>query len=302
MHIPVLSQETLQYLDPKPNQNFVDSTVGEGGHALQILQKNAPGGKVLGIDWDQASLYALESRIAKHESGKRLVLARGNFADIERIVRQNDFDPVHGVLMDLGMSSWQLEQSGRGFSFLRDEPLDMRFNSEDDGGGHMRPTAEEMVATCSEVYLGRILSEYGGERFSKRIARAVVARRRKGRISRTRDLASIVLSAIPARFRHQKIHAATRTFQALRIAVNDELSNTEKGFWGALRVLEEGGKIVVVSFHSLEDRTVKNLLKDAERQGIVSIRTKKPVTPSSEELGANPRSRSAKLRAAIKVS
>ena len=294
MHIPVLQKEVIEYLDPKPNENFIDCTIGEGGHSLAILEKNAPKGKVLGIDADAEVIkntkYYIQNTIYKN----RVVLVSDNFANLKEIVRREKFIKVCGILLDLGMSSWHLEESGRGFSFLRNEPLDMRYNLENP------LTAEKIVNYWSKSEIEKILREYGEERFAKKIAERIIESRAKP-IETTFQLIEIIKSVIPRKYQAGRLHPATRTFQALRIVVNDELNNLEKTLPQAINVLNRGGRLVVISFHSLEDRIVKNFLKKCGGDAYVKLITKKPIGPSKEEIINNPRSRSAKLRAAIKI-
>ena len=216
----------------------------------------------------------------------RLILVNDSYTNLKKIVKKYKFGPISGILFDLGMSSWHLEESGRGFTFLKDELLDMRYSLEND------LTAEEIVNNYSQEKIEKILKEYGEERFAKRIAKRIIHHRP---IKSTFQLVEIIKKAIPGK--RTKIHPATRTFQALRIAVNDELNNLEKALLQAVEVLEKGGRIIVISFHSLEDRIVKNFFKDSNLKVLV----KKPVIPSQEEVKTNRRSRSAKLRAAIKT-
>ena len=285
-HIPVLQKEVLEYLSPKPNQNFIDCTIGEAGHTLAILEKNKPEGKVLGIEWD-IELYKNLSKLTIN----KLSLVNDNFVNLKEIVERERFKPVYGIIFDLGMSSWHLEESGRGFSFLRNEPLDMRF------GVQNELTAEEIVNKWKAKDIEKVLEEYGEERFAKRIAKNIVEIRKFKPIETTFQLLDVIKKAVPGWYQHRKIHFATRTFQALRIAVNDELNNLRKALPQALEILEPGGRIVVISFHSLEDRIVKNFFANQK----FKILTKKPITPSEEEIKINPRSRSAKLRAILKI-
>lgn len=298
MHIPVLLKEVLTHLDPRENQNFVDCTVGEGGHAFEILKHTAPGGKVLGIDRDGEALRKLE--LEKDRQGgqmaERLTLVQGNFTRLGAIIRKEGLEPVQGVLFDLGLSSWQLEESGRGFSFLRDEPLDMRF---DPISAPPSPTAAEILKRYPLQELENVLRRYGEERFAGRIARAIVKVRKTKAPVRTKTLAQLIASVVP-NFGRTKIHPATRTFQALRIAVNDELANLQQGLEKALEALTPGGKIVCIAFHSLEDRIVKNFFRDRAKRGQLILLTCKPVTPTLSEKNKNLRSRSAKLRSAMK--
>jgi len=282
----------VRFLDPKPDENFVDCTVGEGGHAMAILERTKPFGMVLGVDADPLILEELKRKVEGTDYGRRLVLVCGNFANLSDIVEKYTFKRVSGVLFDLGLSSWHLEESRRGFSFLRNEPLDMRYNPENP------LTAEAIVNFWSLRAIERILRVYGQERFARRIAGEIV---RSRPLRTTVDLVMAVERATPSWYHRRRIHFATKTFQALRIAVNNELENLERALPQALDILDEGGRLVVISFHSLEDRIVKNFLREKFREGVVKILTKKPVRPSKEEVIENPRARSARLRAALKV-
>ncbi len=292
IHTPVLKKEVIEYLNPKLNENFIDCTVGEGGHTASILERNGPKGKVLGIELDPGLYQQLKQTAAVPN---RLILINDSYANLKEIVKECKFKPVEGILFDLGMSSWHLEKSKKGFSFLRNELLDMRYDSKNQNN----LTAYKIINEYSQEEIEKILSEYGEERFSKQIAREIVGVRKIRPIKTTFDLVGIIKRAIPYRYLHQKIHFATRTFQALRIAVNDELENLKEGLNQSLEVLEAGGRLVVISFHSLEDRIVKRFFK--EKSSSLGILTKKPITPSEIEIKINVRSRSAKLRAAIKI-
>ena len=292
IHIPVLKKEVIEYLKPKPNENFIDCTVGEGGHTTSILERNGPKGKVLGIELDPGMYQQLKQTAVVPN---RLILINDSYTNLKEIVKECEFKPIQGILFDLGMSSWHLEKSKKGFSFLRNELLDMRYDSKNQNN----LTAYKIINEYSQEEIEKILSEYGEERFSKQIAREIVGVRKIRPIKTTFDLVGIIKRAIPYRYLHQKIHFATRTFQALRIAVNDELENLKEGLNQSLEVLEAGGRLVVISFHSLEDRIVKRFFK--EKSSSLGILTKKPITPSEIEIKINVRSRSAKLRAAIKI-
>jgi len=270
MHTPVLRKEVLEILDPQSNDNFIDATIGFGGHSKDILEKVKPNGKVLGIEWDKEVFEKLKE--------ERLILVNDSYVNLEKIVKENNFKPVSGILFDLGISSWALEGSGRGFSFKKNEPLDMRFSLDND------LTAEQILNTYSEKEIEAILKEYGEERLAKVIARRIVKKRP---IKTTFEL----LKLIPTKTRPQ------RTFQALRIAVNDELNNVRTGLEQAFNVLEKGGRIGVISFHSLEDRIVKQFFKN--NKGLEAL-NKKPITPSKEEMENNYRSHSAKFRGAVR--
>ncbi|MGB9684648.1 MAG: 16S rRNA (cytosine(1402)-N(4))-methyltransferase RsmH [Candidatus Bathyarchaeales archaeon] len=293
MHFPVMKDEVLRFLDPKPGEDFVDCTVGEGGHALAVLEQNKPHGRVLGIDFDPEILKNLMLKVKNTGFEKRLILVCDNFVNLEVIAKKCGFQRVYGVLFDLGLSSWHLEESGRGFSFWKNEPLDMRYNP------HVGAlTAAEILNTWSQKDIEHVLRLYGEERFARQIAKEIV----KSRPLRTTvDLVMAVERATPPWYHRRRIHFATKTFQALRIAVNSELENLEKALPQALDILCSRGKLAVIAFHSLEDRIVKNFLKAKAKEGVVKILTKKPVRPSREEIAENPRARSAKLRVAIKV-
>ena len=296
-HIPVLQNEVLKYLDPKPNQNFIDCTIGEGGHSAATLEKNAPKGKVLGIELDPElyeKLQAAKLKVKNEKLKNRLILVNDSFANLKEIVKRERFPAVSGILFDLGMSSWHLEESGRGFSFLKNGPLDMRYSPQNP------LTAEKIVNYWSKSEMEKILREYGEERFAKKIAEKIIEARQSKPIKTTSQLVEIIKKAVLSRYRHQKIHFATRTFQALRITVNDELNNLEKALPQTLEILKPGGRLVVISFHSLEDRIVKNFYRDSSPEKL-KILTKKPIRPTPEEIKINPRARSAKLRAAIKL-
>ncbi len=293
IHIPVLLNEVLKYLDPKPNENFLDCTIGEGGHARAILEKNGPRGKVLGIDQDLKQIENCKSKMADFK--KRLILVCDNFVNLKKIVKRENFKPISGILFDLGLSSWHLERSGRGFSFLKNEQLDMRFDLKND------LTAKKILNEYPENEIEKILKDYGQERFAKKIAKEIVKERKVKKIEKTFQLVGIIKRATPKFYHYQKIHFATKTFLALRIAVNKELENLKLVLPQTIDVLEKSGRLVIISFHSLEDRIVKNFLKEFFKKGQIKILTKKPIRPSLEEIKINPRSRSAKLRAAIKT-
>lgn len=286
IHTAVLQKEVLELLNPEKNENFIDCTIGEGGHTALILEKNGPEGKVLGIDLDPQQIENYKNR---------LILVNDSYVNLLKIVDKNNFGPVSGILLDLGMSSWQLEISGKGFSFQKDEPIDMRYDKS------QFLTAKIIVNEYSEVKIEKILKEYGEERFAKQIAQKIIEERKIKKIESTFQLIEVIKKAISSKRSYSKIHCATRTFQALRIAVNDELNNLNKVLPDIISVLSPGGRIVIISFHSLEDRIVKNFFRDKEKEGEIKILTKKPLTAQFDELEANPRSRSAKLRAFTKI-
>lgn len=293
LHRTVLLDEAVHYLDVRFNENYIDCTLGGGGHTEAILKRNGPHGKVLALDLDPEALNRMRSRSEGY--AKRLILRESNFSHISEAATENGIAPVSGILYDLGLSTDLIKASGRGFSFQTDEPLDMRFSPKH------TVTAEHIVNSWNEKDLADVIFAYGEERFSRRIAKALVLARKKQRIRTTGELISLIESSVPACYRHGRIHCATRTFQALRIAVNDELGVLEKSLQRAFDLLKNNGRIVVISFHSLEDRIVKNFFRNyaKEKKGI--ILTKKPVTPSEKEIKENPASRSAKLRAFMRT-
>ena len=271
----------------------MDGTLGEGGHALSILEKTSPEGKLLGID---CSPEIIENCKLKIENFKeRTILVCDNFVNLKEIVKKQNLKRVHGILFDLGLSSWHLEESGRGFSFLRRESLDMRYNPENP------LTAEKIINYWLEIDIEKVLREFGEEQFSNRIAKEIIKVRKIKPIKNTLQLVEIVKGAVPSWYQHRKIHFATKTFQALRIAVNDELNNLEKVLPQTLEILNSGGRLVIISFHSLEDRIIKNFFKNQAKEGLLKILTKKPIQPTEEEIKINPRARSSKLRVAIKI-
>ena len=284
MHKPVLIKEVLEYLNPQAGENFIDCTIGFGGHTLDILKKIKPNGKVLGIDFEKSSLKE-----------DRLILANGNFADLKEIVEKFSFNKINGILLDLGLSSWHFDKSNRGFSFKGEESLDMRLNLKSE------LTAEEIVNEWPEQELIKIFEEYGQERYSKSIAKSICGNRIVKRIKKTNQLREIIKQSVPSGYKHNRINFATKIFQAIRIAVNDELNNLIKTLPQALSLLESKGRLAVISFHSLEDRIVKNFFRDEFKKGNLEILTKKPIIPSREEIILNPRSRSAKLRVIKKI-
>lgn len=314
-HVPVMLAEVLKYLRPVSGGHYVDGTIGGGGHTAAILTQSAPEGKVLGIDVDPRALARVGERLATEIRQGRLFLAQGNYSEMVRLVEQADFAPVQGILLDLGFSSDQMEDPERGFSFSADGPLDMRLNQA------REVSAAELVNTASEQELADIFWRYGEENRARQIAWRITRAREKGAITRTTQLAQLAAAGVP--FKPGMIHPATRVFQALRIAVNAELQHLEKVLPQLLDVLmagkkqaeqnEGGGRIVIISFHSLEDRLVKGFMRREASDCIcppglpvcvcnhrarLRLLTPKPVTPGSEEIAANPRARSAKLRAA----
>ncbi|HLG20217.1 MAG TPA: 16S rRNA (cytosine(1402)-N(4))-methyltransferase RsmH [Bdellovibrionota bacterium] len=287
-HVPVMVAEVMELLDVQRGRHYVDFTVGGGGHAETILDASAPDGHLMGFDRDSAAVRRSEERLRRF--GRRVRILHGELAKAPLRLSEAALPRIHGVLIDCGVSSEQLEDPRRGFSFDRSGPLDMRMDPT------VGRTAEEWLAHVHEKELADVLFRFGEERFSRRIARAIVAARKRKRISTTGELADIVRSALPSAVRSRSIHPATRTFQAIRIRINDELAQLEKGLNAVVRVLPAEARVAVISFHSLEDRIVKNVFRAAARESGAKILTPKPIRPTRLEIDANPRARSARLR------
>jgi 16S rRNA (cytosine1402-N4)-methyltransferase len=307
IHVPVLLTETIEALDPRPGGVYIDATLGGGGHAEEVLQVSSPGGVLLGIDVDPAALDAAISRLDRF--GNRVVTVESYYDRIGSIAREKGFEGVQGILFDLGVSSLQLDTSQRGFSFQVEGPLDMRL------GPSARRAAADLVRDLSSDELQLIFQEYGEERFAGRIARRIVAERVRRPIETTTQLAAIVAAAKPVAAR-ERIHPATRIFQALRIAVNEELIRLSSALPQAIDLLDEGGRLVVISFHSLEDRIVKHFLRKEARDCVcppevpvcacghtarLRLLSVRPISPKEKEIASNPRARSARLRAAERI-
>jgi len=285
-----MAEEVLFWLRPKDGQIFLDCTVGYCGHAERILEASTPSGVVIGIDRDLEAIEAGRNRLQVF--GTRAVLIKGHFVELKRLLADRGISSVQGVLFDLGVSSPQIDDPSRGFSFQAGGPLDMRM---DQSAGM---TASEIVNRTDEVDLANIIYEFGEERYSRRIARAIVRARANRLFETTNELATVIEAAVPAHYRRGRIHCATRTFQALRIVVNGELEHLEPALRDAAGVLVPGGRLCVISFHSLEDRIVKHTFRalSAEADSEMEVLTKRPQRPTDDEIDRNPRSRSAKLR------
>jgi len=307
-HISVLYDEVLHYLQPRSGGVYVDGTLGGGGHAQGILECSSPDGILLGFDRDQEALAAAGLSLAAY--GSRVRLFHENYAQLPDVLVREGIESIDGMVLDVGVSSHQLDKAERGFSFQQDAPLDMRMD------GSSGRTAADLVNTLSEKELEQILWDFGEERWARRIASMIVAARNVEPVTTTARLVDLVKGAIPRARWEARLHPATRTFQALRIAVNEELQSLERGLVAGIESLEKGGRIVVISFHSLEDRIVKNVFNEFARGCIcpksvprcvcgklpvLRKLTGKPVVAGMEEIAANPRSRSAKLRAAEKL-
>jgi 16S rRNA (cytosine1402-N4)-methyltransferase len=294
VHEPVMVGEVLVGLNCRSGRLYVDGTVGEGGHATAILEHCSPEGELWGLDRDPHVLQVAADRLARHTS--RFHLFHRSYAQLGELLDSAQVQGVAGILLDLGLSSFQLQQSERGFSFAGDEPLDMRFNP--DGSG---PTAATLLNRASEAELGEIFWEYGEEPRARRIARLVVAERRRHPFQTTQQLVKVLEQAQGPGGRRGRLHPATRVFQALRIAVNLELEELAFFLEHVPTWLEPGGRLVVIAYHSLEDRLVKHRMLAWERAGVMARLTRKPLTPTAAEVKANPRARSAKLRIAEKM-
>ncbi len=306
-HISVLLQECIDGLNVKPDGIYVDGTLGGAGHSSRIAAR-LQGGRLIGIDRDRVALQAASERLAQF--GDTVTTVHANFCQIDRVLDELNIPGVDGILLDLGVSSPQLDDASRGFSYMADAPLDMRMNNED------RLTAEEVVNTWSYEQLRRILFDYGEERYAPQIAAAICRVREERPIHTTMELVDVIRSAMPAAALREKQHPAKRSFQAIRIAVNDELGAVRQVMDTAISKLNPGGRLAIITFHSLEDRIVKNGMAEAAKgctcppefpvcvcgkKPLVKLITRKPITASDEELEVNPRSRSAKLRVCEKI-
>lgn len=289
-HLPVLLQEVVEYLKCQPDGIYVDGTVGSGGHAEAILERSSPTGKIIGLDWDEEAIQRAQKKLALF--GRRVELREKNFKDLRRVLELLSIQAVDGILLDLGVSTEQLEDRERGFSFRWEGPLDMRMSRE------TKITAKDLLQRLSVSELSDILRQYGEERWANRIAKAIVRRRQIEPIHTTRELLQVIEKSLPRPSHRGRIHPATRTFQALRIAVNEELNNLQTFLDQCPDLLHPGGRLCIISFHSLEDRIVKDHFR---RWASFRILTPKPLVPSSEEVFLNPRARSAKLRVAEKL-
>ncbi len=307
-HQPVMLGETVDSLKCRPGGVYFDGTLGGGGHAYEILVRTAPDGVLVGVDRDRDALSETRRRLKVFKD--RILLVKGNFADIRNILMGLGIERVDGILLDLGVSSHQFDTPDRGFSFSLDAPLDMRMDQEDG------LTAFDIVNGFPEEKLKKLIKDYGEEMMPGRIVRAISERRRLSPIRTTGELAAVVARALPGHLKNKKIHPATKTFQALRIAVNDELANIHTAIENGIDMLERGGRFSVISFHSLEDRMVKNLFRSWEkgcicppdfpvcccnRESKLKVPVKRAVMPEDAEIASNPRARSARLRTAIRI-
>lgn len=289
LHLPVLFDEVIDYMAPAAGGVYVDGNLGLGGHAAGILAASRPDGRLIGFEWDREAMMIARTRLSSF--GRRVQFIRKNFTMLKETLVELSIAQVDGLLLDLGLSSLQLMNKGRGFSFKGSEPLDMRMDD------RLSQTAAQLVNRASEQELADIFFYYGEERQARRIASYIVRRRSKKLLTTTDQLVAVIEQAVPRRFHPRKIHVATKVFQALRIAVNHELTNLEKILVAGAALLKPGGRFCVISFHSLEDRLVKQTFK---ADPALHVLTPKPITASSKEYGLNPRARSAKLRVAVR--
>ncbi len=294
-HIPVLPEEVLRWILPHAGGRYLDCTLGQGELAARILEQSTPSGYLIGIDRDKEAIASAAERLKPYVSRTHLIY--GNFRDVKGHLQAMGVSEVDGVVFDLGVSSAQLDRPERGFSFLANGPLDMRMDQT------TGPTAADLVNELSETKLADVVYQYGEERYARRIARAVVGSRAHRRLQTTAELVSVIRQAVPAAYRHGRLHCATRTFQALRIAVNRELEGLDAAIRDAADLLSSGGRLCVISFHSLEDRIAKQTLRSLScgPQASLLLCTKKPLVPSETERRNNPRARSAKLRVAERL-
>ncbi|MCR6544473.1 16S rRNA (cytosine(1402)-N(4))-methyltransferase RsmH [Dehalobacterium formicoaceticum] len=308
-HIPVLLEECMEGLKLTSSGIYVDCTMGGAGHSREILKRTSPEGRLIAVDQDETAVLAGRERLKEY--GDRVTVVHDNFGNIKNILRKLQIDAVDGFLFDVGVSSYQLDNPERGFSYMEDAPLDMRMDKE-----HQRLTAEELVNSASVEELSRIIFTYGEERWAKRIAQFIGEFRQTNRITSTGELVAIIKKAIPAGARKEGPHPAKRTFQALRIAINNELEILESVVADATIFLRPGGRICVITFHSLEDRIIKKEFQKLTgactcppgmpmcvcgHERLLKIITRKPILPSEKEINENPRARSAKLRIAERV-
>jgi 16S rRNA (cytosine1402-N4)-methyltransferase len=309
-HKSVFLREVLDYLNPLPGKVMIDCTLGGGGHSKALLDRILPGGKLLALDQDLEAIEAA-SKVLYPLGESNYKIFHSNFKELESVLKQTSYKKVDGILYDLGVSSYQLDQGERGFSYRYDAPLDMRMDRTAD-----KKSAYELINEADLVELTTIIRDYGEEKWAKRIALFIIEERKKGSINTTEQLVDIIKKAIPSNARREGPHPAKRTFQALRIAVNKELEILAPALKKGIEILKPGGRIAVITFHSLEDRIAKNVFKEAaqgcicpkdlpvcicKQKPLIKILTKKPLIPSSEEIVENPRARSAKLRVAEKV-
>jgi len=295
VHVPVLAEEICHWLSPKSGGIYVDCTLGVGGTSLKILESSGNNAYIIGLDRDPEALAIAEKNLEPY--GSQVKIFNGNYSHLVEFVHQAGFEKVDGVVFDLGVSSLQLDKPARGFSFSSDGPLDMRMNQA------QGPTAADLVKVLPEKELADLIFSCGEERFSRRIARAIVQARETYALDTTQALVAVIKGAVPHAYRKGRIHCATRTFQALRIRVNQELDLLQPALQDAVSLLKEGGRLCVVAFHSLEDRVVKHAFRAMAggENPLITLLTKKPIVAATQEIQQNPRARSAKLRIAQRL-
>jgi len=291
-HVPVLVKEAIEYLNIKPGAKIIDATISGGGHAKAILEKY-PDVKILGIEWDP--IISEKLKVESEKFKDRLILVNDSYVNLKNIVEKYGFEP-DGILFDFGLSSWHYEESGRGFSFKRNEMLDMRFNPE-----VQSESAIDVVNKSGEDELRELMSSLGEEQFAGNIAKNIVRARREKAIVMTKDLVRVIEESVPEWYKHRKIHFATKTFQALRVVVNDELGSIRKGLTAAIEVLKPGGRLVMIAFQGLENKVAKEVFKENQKEGIIEYAVKGTIKPTWEEQRSNPRARSAKMKVIEKV-
>lgn len=292
-HLPVLLREVIEHLDPSPGDVILDGTCGGGGHSQEILEKIIPDGKLIAVDADPEAIKRVKNKFEGFGGSVKFI--NRNFRHIESILEEAGVKKLNGAVFDLGFSSFQIDSGHKGFSFLREGPLDMRFDQT------QGITAKEVVNTFTREELAEVIRNFGEERHAKLVANAICSERRRSPLRTTSDLVDIASRALGRKYYRQRLHPAARTFQALRIFVNDELGALEEAIERTVKMLTPGARICVISFHSLEDRIVKHMFRDYAREGKVESITKKPICPGKDEVKANPRARSSKLRVAEKI-
>ncbi len=310
IHKSVLLKEAIESLNIKNGDVVIDATLGGGGHSIEILERIMPGGVLVAIDQDEETIEKFRNRSLKFKAEGKIFLINDNFANLDNILADLKISKVDAILADFGISSDQLEKTDRGFSFQKDAPLDMRMNQKEG------ITAEAVADSYSEEELAKIFHEYGDERYGKRIAREIVEQRKNSPIKTTKDLVLLIEKSVPEKYKHQRIHFATKVFQALRMEVNKELENIRKFIPEAIKILDKKGRLSVITFHSGEDRIAKEIFRENARgcicpanfpicrcgkKPIVKLVSSKPIIPGLKEIGENPRSRSAKLRTIEKI-
>jgi 16S rRNA (cytosine1402-N4)-methyltransferase len=301
-HVPVLLRQAVDGLKVKPFGTYLDATFGGGGHTIAICDASGGSAKIIAIDADEDAITRSRSEEFRFRAKCPIEVVHANFGDTESILKTHNIDGIDGALFDLGLSSFQLDDSGRGFSFQKDEPLSMKMGRPSTGdGARGELDASDVVNGFSEKGLADVIFAYGEERFAKRIAKAIIEHREVKPLRTTFELVEVIKNAVPGYYRFGKTHFATRTFQAIRIATNNELENISRGIEGAFEALKAGGRLCIISFHSLEDRIAKRFAKGMEEACRSISITKKPIVPEPDEITRNPRSRSAKLRIIEKI-